>query len=117
MGIKKQKQKTKKQMKFIALASAALIATSSAINLSQVPAQTQLVSVMATKLPLKLDELFEALDTNKDGSLTLKEIITTVSAYAKEENMKLGKGWKKEVKHIFKKVDAVDSDKDGEWNL
>merc|ERR1712086_603634 len=135
MGIKKQKQKTKKQMKFIALASAALIATSSAINLSQVPAQTQLVSLMATKLPLKLDELFEALDTNKDGSLTLKEIITTVSAYAKEENMKLGKGWKKEVRKIFKKVDAngdkkvtmdeikaaiwhaVDSDKDGEWSL
>jgi len=84
-------------MKFIALASAALIATSSAIKLSQVPAQTQLVSVMAT-MPLKLDELFEALDTNKDGSLSLKEIITTVTAYAKEQNMKLPKGWKKEVK-------------------
>tara|TARA_B100000780_G_scaffold226298_1_gene165490 strand:+ start:264 stop:530 length:267 start_codon:yes stop_codon:yes gene_type:complete len=88
-------------MKFIALASAALIATSSAITLSQVPAQTQLVSVTAA-MPMKLDELFEALDTNGDGSLTLKEIYTTVSAYAKEHKMKMPKGWKKQVKQIFK---------------
>merc|ERR1712086_308130 len=112
MGIiKKQKQKTKKQMKFIALASAALIATSSAINLSQVPAQTQLVSVMATKLPLKLDELFEALDTNKDGSLTLKEIITTVSADANGDKKVTMDEIKAAIWH------AVDSDKDGEWSL
>merc|ERR1712166_1551283 len=62
---------TKKQMKFFALASAALIATSSAIRLDQAPASAQLVTVMATMPSLKLDEVFKALDGNGDGSLTL----------------------------------------------
>jgi len=120
---------------FIALASAALIATTSAIKLAQVPATSSLVSVMATGPSMKLDEVFEALDRNGDGFLTLKEIYTTVGEFAKEHNIKLPKGWKKEVAHIFKQVDAngdkkvsvdeikaaifhaVDQNDDGEWDL
>merc|ERR1711865_974227 len=113
MGIIK-KQKTKKHMKFFALASAA---------------------VMATMPSLKLDEVFKALDGNGDGSLTLPEIYTAVTKYAKAHGVELPEGWKTQVAGMFKGIDenadgkitmgevkaaifnAVDADNDGQWSL
>ena len=100
-------------MKFFALAASALIATSGAIRLTQVPAQAQLVSAMAT-MPMKLDDMFAALDTNKDGVITIHEVIGTIKAYAKAHDFELPKGWKKEVKQMFKSIDA---DKNGKVTM
>jgi len=82
-----------------------------------------------------LAEIFEAVDANGDGSLTIKEVFKAIKAYAKEHGIELPKGWRKEVKAIFKHVDAdkngkvtldeihaaifdaIDSNNDGEWSL
>jgi len=87
-----KKQKT--QMKFFALASAALIATTSAVHLNQVPSQGQLVSMMASQ-GMDMEAIFDKIDQNGDGFLQLKEVMDAVRYVAKEQGIKLPKGWKK----------------------
>merc|ERR1740123_822679 len=91
-------------MKFIALLATAAVATTNAFWIEE-PTDDSLVSVM-TEESFKLDEVFKAMDANKDGALTMKEIIGAVEHYAKEQGLKLPKGWKKEVIKVFKHVDA-----------
>merc|ERR1711981_585000 len=118
MGINK-KNKTKNQMRFFTVATAALLATCEAVKISQVqvPEESSLVSVMATTTAAHawdLQEVFEAVDANGDGSLTMKEIATAIKAYAKEHGYTLPEGWRKHVKAIF---DHVDADKNGKVTM
>ena len=123
-------------MRFFNIAVAALFATTQAVNINQVPEEANLVATMVeAEGPMKLDEMFAAVDTNNDGALTMKEIRKAIRAYAKEHGIKLPKGWRKEVHQIFKHVDAnkdgkitmkeirsaiwdaVDGNNDGFWSL
>ena len=126
-------------MKFAALATAFLTYTT-AIKLEQVPQEQTLIQAFAEEegdfgFPMKLDELFKAVDANGDGALTMKEICGAIRKFAKEHDIKLPKGWRKEVHGVFKHVDenhdgkvtmteikaaifdAVDGNNDGEWSL
>lgn len=61
-----------------------------------------------------LDEIhaaiWKAVDGNNDGYWSLEEVTAAIKALAKEMDVKLKKGWKKEVKAVFK---AVDKNGDG----
>ena len=123
-------------MRFFSLAVAAFVGTSSAIKLTQEPEQNSLIGVeLVAENNWDLAEVFEAVDTDKSGDLTMKEVCKAIKAYAKEHGWKLPKGWRKHVKAIFDHVDAdsngkvtldeihaaifdaVDSNNDGQWSL
>jgi len=132
-------EELEKQSNFpvIALAVAALVSTSSAVYLTKdEPAESNLLATeIAAEHNWDLAEIFEAVDANGDGALTMKEVCTAIKAYAKEHGWKLPKGWRKHVKAIFNHVDAdkngkvtldeihaaifdaVDTDNDGHWSL
>merc|ERR1712167_272383 len=100
MGIiKKNKKQQQQKMRFAALATAFLTYTT-AIKLEQVPQEQTLVQAFAQEegdfgFPMKLDELFKAVDANGDGALTMKEICGAIRKFAKEHDIKLPKGWRK----------------------
>merc|ERR1711998_489395 len=50
--------------------------------------------------------IWEAVDANDDGQWSLKEVLGALKALAKEFDVKLKKGWRKEVAEAFKHVDA-----------
>ena len=123
-------------MRFFSLAVAAFVGTSSAIKLTQEPEQNNLVAMeLVAENNWDLAEVFEAVDANGDGSLTMKEVCSAIKKFAKEHGWELPKGWRKHVKAIFDHVDAdsngkvtldeihaaifdaVDSNNDGEWSL
>jgi Ca2+-binding EF-hand superfamily protein len=120
-------------MKFIALIASAFVATTNAWW-TDAPQQMNLIQAYSME-DFKLDEVFAAMDANGDGALTLKEVFSAIKAYAKEHDIALPAGWKKEVAGVFKHLDAngdkkvtmdeikaaifdaVDSNNDGEWSL
>ena len=123
-------------MRFFSLAVAAFVGTSSAITLTQEPEMNNMLATeVASEHNWDLAEIFEAVDADGSGDLTMKEVCKAIKHYAKEHGFKLPKGWRKHVKAIFNHVDAdkngkvtldeihaaifnaIDSNNDGEWSL
>lgn len=119
-------------MKFFAYT--ALIASASAAWFPSAGHSELLQASLAVNAEMPLDEVFDHIDTNKDGALDMDEIMHVIDKYCTAENH-CSPPTRDEVQHYFDMVDtngdgkvtpheikmaiwnAVDTDGNGKWSL